>query len=330
MRGDAVAVHATDDAYPADLLEVAEGVYAYAQADGGWWVNTTGFVVTPARERRGDAGAGPGAAAGVDVVAIDACASRGRTRLLLQVVQEVAAAPVRRLVNTHSHPDHTFGNELFTDAAVLAHERCREELSRDTLLENPPPLWEPVPDWGDVSLRLPDITFTDTLQLWSGDRRLVVEHVGVPAHTGGDTVVWLPAERVLFTGDLVFNGGTPLLVSGSVTGYLHALQRLRDYDAEVLVPGHGLPCGPEVLDRLEGYARLVLDIARSAAAQGLSPLQAARDADLDEFADLREPERLVANLHRAYADLGVTTGVDVPTAFADTAALHGGPLPSSL
>jgi len=317
MWGKRLAVRATDVTYPADLLEVADGVFAYAQADGGWWVNTTGFI----RSAVGGGG---------DVVAIDACASRGRTELLLRVISEVAAAPVSRLVNTHSHPDHTFGNELFVGASVLAHERCREELRADTLLADPPALWDPVPDWGGVSLRLPDVTFADRVRLWSGERELVVEHVGVPAHTGGDAVVWLREERVLFTGDLVFNGGTPLLVSGSVAGYLAALERLRAYGAEVLVPGHGLPCGPDLLDVLERYARFVLDIAKDALAQGIPPLEAARDADLGEFADLRESERLVANLHRAYVDLGAAVAVDIPRAFADVAAHHGGRLPSSL
>lgn len=298
-----------------DVLELADGVYAYAQRDGSWWINSTGFVTAP------------GAA---DVVAIDACATRARTRTLLETIDAVAGAPVSRLVNTHSHPDHTFGNVLFEGATVLAHTRCREDLLQDTLLERPPPVWDPVPSWGVDRLRLPDLTFDTSVDLWVGDRRLVVEFIGGPAHTGGDVVVWLPQERVLFAGDLAFNGGTPLMVSGSVTGYLAALDRLRGYGAEVLVPGHGAPCGPDALDVLERYTRFVVDLAEQAIAAGQDPLEAARQTDLGEFAALSEPERLVPNLHRAYADLGARDGVDIPLAFTEAAALHGGPLPSRL
>jgi cyclase len=151
-----------------------------------------------------------------------------------------------------------------------------------------------------------------------------LDAAGGPAHTDADVMVWVPQPGVLFTGDLVFNGGTPMLLQGSVTGYLAALEQVRGYGATVLVPGHGRPCGPEVLGGLSRYARFVLDTAASARRAGLTPLEAARSVDLGEFAGLLDPERIVLNLHRAYADLDGSPSVDVPAAFADAVAWNGG------
>lgn len=299
---------------PADLLEVADGVFAFTQPDGGWWVNSAGFVVGPD-----------------GVVAVDACASRARTEQLLAAIRRVTPLPVRTLVNTHSHGDHTYGNGLFEHATVLAHVNCRSEMRADRLLEDAPRIFSPVPDWGGLTMRLPDVTFDHGVDLWCGDRRLRVEHVGRPAHTTGDSVVRVSDCEVLFTGDLVFNGGAPLLMFGSVTGYLEVVTALRGLPpATVLLPGHGAPCGPQVLDVLEAYTRFVLDVAREAVAEGHPPLVAARAADLGELAGLAEPERLVLNLHRAFVDLGAREVVDVGAAFADAVAYAGGPLRTAL
>jgi len=289
------------------VVEVADGVFAYVQDDGSWWVNTTGFLA-----RAGQ------------VLAVDACATERRTLALRQAIDQTVGAPVRTLVNTHFHGDHTYGNSLFPEVTVIGHERCRAGMLADTLLDLTPPIWEPSPDWGRVTIAPPSVTFTDRLTLWVDDLTVELRYVGGRAHTDGDIVVWVPERGVLFTGDMVFNGGTPLLISGSVSGYLAALDRIRALGATVLVPGHGRPCGPEVFDLLTGYARLVLDAAEQGRAAGLTPLQTARELNLGEFAGLLDPERVVLNLHRAYADLAGVDDVDMAAAFADAVAYNGG------
>lgn len=289
------------------LTEVADGVFAYAQHDGSWWVNTAGFV-----------------AGSRSVVAVDACATHRRTQALLDIIARTTGLPVRTLVNTHFHGDHTYGNALFRDAVVVGHERCREELLADRLLADPPQVFEPVPNWGPLQVRPPELTFASSMTLWLDDLEIRLDAAGEPAHTDADVLAWLPSRGVLFTGDLVFNGGTPLLLQGSVAGYLTALGRVRDYDAPILVPGHGQPCGPEVLDQLERYASFVLDTASSARAAGLTPLQAASEVHLGEFSELLDPERIVLNLYRAYADLDGASAVDIRAAFADAVAWNGG------
>ena len=98
---------------PAELVEVADRVFAYCQPDGSWWINNTGFVV--------------GRSA---VLSVDACATERRTRAYLDRIATVTSAPVRQVVNTHHHGDHTFGNSFFTGATIIGHERCRSGFSQ--------------------------------------------------------------------------------------------------------------------------------------------------------------------------------------------------------
>jgi cyclase len=124
-----------------------------------------------------------------------------------------------------------------------------------------------------------------------------------PAHTAGDSIVHLPDQGIVFTGDLIVNGGTPFMPNGSLRGTLRALDLLRSLDAEIVVPGHGPVTDPSVYDHTEDYLRFVTALATDARSRGRTPLQAAREADLGRYAAWRESERLVANLHRAYAEL---------------------------
>src|SRR6185437_9667951 len=187
---------------------------------------------------------------------------------------------VRAVVNTHHHGDHTFGNCLFPGAAIVAQERARAE----AIAFGPPrelPFWDH-PDWGDLELDPPFITFTDEIALHAGDLRAQVRYVGTPAHTTNDSIVWVPERSVLFCGDLIFNGGTPFLLMGSVSGAVDVLEQvLRPLGAQTIVPGHGpVFSGPEPLEATLDYLGFVLDLARRTVAAGLSPLEAARDTDL--------------------------------------------------
>ncbi|GAA1032480.1 MBL fold metallo-hydrolase [Virgisporangium ochraceum] len=303
---------------PGDAHAIGDRVWAYVQPDGTWWVNNAGFIL-------GDDG----------VVVVDTCATEERTRAFLAVVDaHTGATPVRWAVNTHTHGDHTYGNSLLPAATtIVGHEAMREHLLTDPIIEGCPPLWDPVPDWGDVERRVPSVTFRDALTLHPGGHRVEVRHPGHPAHTTGDAVVWLPDQRVLFSGDLLFHGLTPLVFMGSVTGAITALRWIADLDPAVVVPGHGpLIHGPDlarVLDEHERYYRLVIDLAERAMASGTPVLEAARAADLGPFADWADRERLVANMHRVVADAR-GEHLDPATALIDAVTYLGGPMPTSV
>ncbi|HEX3930845.1 MAG TPA: MBL fold metallo-hydrolase [Nocardioides sp.] len=286
---------------------MADRTFAYIQRDGSWWINNTGFVV-------GDS----------SIVSVDACATERRTRAYRESIATVSPAPVSALVNTHHHGDHTFGNSLMNAATIVGHESCRDEMLAFGLPSNVG-IWDPV-DWGGLELAPPTITFTDHVTLWSADQPVEVSYVGKPAHTTNDCLVWLPEQRVLFCGDLLFNGGTPFLLMGSVRG---AIEVLRDVLARVpartIVPGHGAPCDASLIPTTIEYLEFVLSTAKAGLAAGLTPLEAARDLDLGEYADWLDSERIVGNLHRAYCDLGPSKGdVDVLAALGEMVAFNGG------
>ncbi|WP_086668626.1 MBL fold metallo-hydrolase [Lentzea kentuckyensis] len=300
------------------LQELAPGVHAWIQPDGTWWINNAGAVHS-----------------GGEVVLIDTCATARRTRLFLDALDTATGgALVRLAVNTHLHGDHVYGNALLPDSTtIVAHEHTRQGILQDFILASTPPAWSPSPDWGVDAVRAPTVSFRDEITLYAGGKPVVVRHPGYAAHTVGDAVAWLPEERVLFTGDLVFNQVTPMIAMGSLAGALRSLDWLAAFEPAVVVPGHGpVVAGADFADVLAAHRRyyeFIRDTAVIGREKGWTPLETARETGLGEFADLPDAERLVLNLHRAYAD---ADGVDVNVAAAlgDAIAYNGGPLACSV
>ena len=303
----------------ASLHRITGDVYAWVQPDGSWWLNNAGAVA-------GDDG----------VILIDTCATAERTRAFLAAVDATTGgAPIRLAVNTHLHGDHCYGNALLpASTAIVGHPFTRDGLIADFLLADTPPIWSPTPDWGVRDIRPPTIVVPDQAELFTGGRRVRLHHPGFAAHTRGDLVAWLPDERVLFTGDLVFHQVTPLVFMGSVGGALRSLDWLRQFPAEHVVPGHGPPLAgarfESVLEEHARYFRFVQETADRGRAAGLTPLAAARECDVGSaFADWPDAERIVLNLHRAYAD-AAGVELDLIAAFTDAVTYNNGPLACAL
>lgn len=293
--------------------EVAPNVFAYIQPDGGWCVNNAGLIRF-----------------GRDSVLIDTAATEYRSRLLARTVGSLLdAAQPRWLVNTHFHGDHSFGNAIFDSSVVIAHANTRAEAERAGL--GMTTLWSEV-DWGDIELRLPDLTLDGGAVLHAGGSRVELIHPG-PAHTTGDLLVWLPEQRVLFGGDVVMAGVAPYCLMGSVAGTIRALEAIAGLDPVTIVPGHGPVSGPAVIGENIRYLRWVQRLAAEGAAAGLSALEIARTHEANEFAHLGEAERLVSNLHRALLELDAEQPlgqpIDVLGSFTDMITLAGGRVPQS-
>ncbi|MER5809269.1 MBL fold metallo-hydrolase [Streptomyces sp. NPDC002033] len=289
------------------VVQPASGVHAYVQPDGGWCLNNAGFVSDGGR-----------------TLLVDTAATERRALALREAVRASGAPLPRTVVNTHHHGDHTYGNGVFApEALIVGHDNARaEQLAAGHQLEM---IW-PATDFGAIAITAPDLTFSERLTLHVGDTEVRVIHPGV-AHTTGDAVVWLPGQRVVFTGDLVFAGGTPFLAMGSLSGSLRALELLASLDAETVVPGHGPLTDPSAYEATGRYLRFVAELAREGRDKGLSPLETAQGADLGEFAAWRESERLVANVHRAYAELaGEPEGapLDIMAVLRDMTVMNGG------
>ena len=298
---------------PPKVEDLGDGIFAYIQLDGSWGLNNTGFLVG----RDG-------------VTVIDTCFTERRTRMFLDAIRRVTTLPPGTLVNTHHHGDHTHGNYLLLPAAtIIGHELCREEV---IATGHAAAALFPGVDWGKIEIAPPFATIQDRLNLYVDDLTVELIYVG-PAHTTNDVIGWIPQRKVLFTGDLIFNQGTPFAVMGSVAGWLEALEVPRALEPETIVPGHGPLCGPEVIGEVADYLRFVQEMARKGLEAGLTPLQAAQQTDLGRFSDWLDQERLVGNLHRAYSELhGEPRGAPLPLAEAmgDMVAYNGGQMPRCL
>ncbi len=293
------------------LIEVGERVWAYVQPDGTWWVNNSGAII-------GDEG----------MVCVDTCATEARTRAFQNALGVASPVPVRVVVNTHHHGDHTFGNWLFDDALIVSAPGVREGIAAWGAPRSSP--WWTEVEWGRWEQRLPDITITETSTVWLDGARCDVIPLGTPAHTWNDCVVWMPQSRVLFAGDLVFNGGTPFVAQGSVSGSIEVIEQiLMPLDPLVVVPGHGPITDSTAFDVTLSYLRFVQRIAADAETSEVTALEAARGTDLGSFAHLTDPERLVGNLYRAIAEhRGLPRGsaLDTRRILTDMVAYNGGPL----
>jgi len=276
-----VPAHA--DLPPPSVEEVSDGIFAYIQLDGSWGLNNSGFLV-------GSDG----------VTVIDTCFTERRSRMFHDAIRRQTDRPLRTLVNTHHHGDHTHGNYVFLPAAtIVGHELCRQEVIATG--HGATGLFPGV-EWGEIRIAPPVLTFEERLNLYVDDLKVELIFVG-PAHTTNDVVAWVPERKVLFAGDVVFNGGTPFAMMGSIAGSLEALERLRTLGPQTIVPGHGPVCGPDVLDEVTDYLRFVQEAARKGFEEGLTPLATAQRTDLGRFGELLDRERLVGNLHRAHSEL---------------------------
>ena len=295
--------------------ELVEGVYAYVQPDGGWMVNNSGVIVD-----------GSGTA-----VLVDTLSTERRTRALLDEVARLSTGAPKAVVNTHHHPDHTYGNGFLpAETLVVGHEKCRDEvltagLEATNVITTP--------DYGDLTLRPPELTFNDRMTLHLAEYPVELLHVGQPAHTTNDVLVWLPEQRVLFTGDLAFNGGQPFVLEGSIKGFRSAIVQMRELQPAVLAPGHGPVCHGEEVDSLLGamddYLGFVQDVATESYAAGLTPLEAAQKHRDNPYSQWAETERFVGNLTRAYSELAgnpIDTRLTVGSVWPDMVTFHGGPI----
>ena len=243
--------------YETGLEQLGDNLYAYLQWDGGWGISNAGFV---------DGGDG--------LLVIDALMVPSMARSFVEAMRAVSDAPFRQLVNTHSHADHTNGNQFIEGAEIVAHENCRTEMEQAAAAKaarapgdrGPRPAWIQESWWeelADVDPPLPTATFSDDLTLTYGDTEIQLLHWG-PAHTTGDVLVYLPQSKLLFAGDLAFFYATPLC-RGDMANWVHIIDRIdSDLDVERIIPGHGPVGGAMELADQREYLDFMITKTRAA------------------------------------------------------------------
>jgi len=227
------------------------------------------------------------------------------------------AGTIDTLVNTHANGDHTWGNQLVGGARMVASKQTAEEM-----MELPPSVLESLPelapqmgptgefmleifgkfDFAGIELTPPTETFAANFDLRVGAKYVQLLVVG-PAHTRGDTLVFVPDDRVLFSGDILFHGGHPIVWAGPISNWVGACDRILGMDVDVIVPGHGPLADKNAIRELRSYFEYIEAEARKRFKAGMSALEAARDIALDKYASWGDPERVVVNVDAVYREL---------------------------
>jgi glyoxylase-like metal-dependent hydrolase (beta-lactamase superfamily II) len=289
--------------YTKGAHDLGNGCFAYLQPDGTWGWSNAGLVVV-----KGES------------LLVDTLFDLKCTREMLAALRAAspAAKRVGTLVNTHSNGDHTFGNQLVPGAQIVASNACAEEMRQRTPAELAGMMrnWRALGpgaaffhevmgtrfDWEGIALTLPTRTFERELSLKVGDKEVRLVEVG-PAHTGGDVIVHVPADKTVFTGDILFNRGHPVIWAGPVGNWIRACELMLGWEVETVVPGHGPITDKSGVRAMQRYLEYVRDEAKARFDAGLGYEAAARDISLAPFADWTDPERIVVNVHSIYREL---------------------------
>jgi cyclase len=295
------------------LLTVADGVHAWIGAGGD---SNAGAIETPE-----------------GVIVIDTQQYPRLARALRAAVAARTAHPLRMVVNTHCHLDHTHGNTVFSDVPILAHDKTLAAMNAclgpragaewsitdfatklrflfgQNILElvpngDPARRWFEgriaLPDYDTMVIRPPSETFAGDVAFHLPDDTVRLHYFG-PAHCDGDIVVHLERRKVAFLGDLLFHGRFPWLGDCDLDGLIAALGRVLALDVAVVIPGHGPPATlADVACFRDMLSELRTAVARAVKA-GVSEDAAVAEVALPQFAQVqRYKEWLPLDVRAAY------------------------------
>jgi cyclase len=319
-------------AYDGGLKEIGSGAWAWMQPDGSWGLNNAGLI-----------------ADGEASLLVDTLFDLAHTQRMLDAMRDAvpAANAIGTVVNTHANGDHCWGNQLVKGADIVASQKAADEM-----LELPPkrvamlgkaartlralgPLGRGLGKVGpakvrdlvdagpfvehafgafafdDITLVPPTTTFDGETTLKVGDREVVLWEVG-PAHTDGDVLAWLPDEKVIYTGDILFIEAHPIIWAGPVQNWVDAIDRILALEAQVVVPGHGPLASVEQVTRLRDYLAAIYQETKRCFDEGQSVEDATWAVKLEGFSTWGEAERVAVNVDTIYRELSGDTSVPDP------------------
>jgi 2-keto-4-pentenoate hydratase/2-oxohepta-3-ene-1,7-dioic acid hydratase in catechol pathway/glyoxylase-like metal-dependent hydrolase (beta-lactamase superfamily II) len=292
--------------YTRGLQEIGDRVWAWLLPDGGYGWSNAGLV------------AGDGASLLVDTL-FDLALTREMLAAMASVTDH---APITDALITHSNGDHIHGNQLLDSSVrVIAAKGTAEEIAHgmapEMLVMTQTADLGPIAtgylrerfgpfDFGGISVRNADHTFDDRLTIDVGGREVHLLNLG-PAHTAADSVVHVPDADVLFAGDLLFIGCTPIVWAGPIANWVAACDAMIALDASTVVPGHGPVTDADGIRAVRGYLVHVAEQAEAAYRNSLSFVEAADSIDLGDYADWLDAERVVVNVYQRYRELDPNT-----------------------
>ncbi|AQA18676.1 MBL fold metallo-hydrolase [Halioglobus japonicus] len=305
------------------LIPLAKGAWAWLAPGNSWGWSNAGLISD-----------------GEESLLVDTLYDLELTDEMLAKMRdaEPLANNIDTLVNTHANGDHCHGNELVCGAEIIASSASAAEMA-----ELPPEAMAAIvamaPDMGEmgryfldcfgqfkfegITFTPPTKTFEGELHLQVGDKPVELIEVG-PAHTRGDILVHSPKDRVVYTGDILFIEGTPIIWEGPVSNWIEACRRIEAMDVDHIVPGHGPITDKHGVAAVRQYLEFVHEQARQRYDAGMSAFDAAKDIELAEYSAWSDPERIAVNVDSLYREFrGEQAASDVFELFARMAALAG-------
>jgi glyoxylase-like metal-dependent hydrolase (beta-lactamase superfamily II) len=289
------------------LQEIGDGCFAYIQPGGGWGWSNAGLIVGDGRS-----------------LLVDTLFDLDLTACMLdEMAAQTSAAPVGTVVNTHANGDHCYGNTEVTkrwdDVEIVASTACAEEMAHvppamlAALNEAPGEIGDLFRSYfgefnfAGIELEPPTRTFDGRIELDVAGRAVELIEVG-PAHTAGDVLVHLPDAQTVYTGDILFIGGTPIVWAGPLSNWIAACDLMLAMDVETVVPGHGPLTDTTGIVAVRDYLAFVEAEAGGRFEAGVDAFDAAREigrllgAD-ERFSRLGEFGRIAVNVEAVYREL---------------------------
>ncbi|MYA16985.1 MAG: MBL fold metallo-hydrolase [Gammaproteobacteria bacterium] len=304
------------------LHDLGDHSYAWVQPDGGWGWSNAGLVVD-----------------GEESLLIDTLFDLKLTREMLtgmRAAEPMATRAFNKLVNTHANADHCNGNELVAEAEIIASSATARELAAEPpdrlalIMRQAPNMGATGAflidcfgafDFEGITPTLPTTTFDGEHRLRVGDKTVVLKEVG-PCHTQGDILAYVPGEELIFTGDILFIEGHPILWVGPVGNWIAACDYMLALPVTTVVPGHGPITDKRGVQAVRDYLVYIRDEARARYDAGLSAFDAAMDISLADYDSWGDAERIAVNVATLYREFGATGGGDPLGAFEAMAKIR--------
>lgn len=305
--------------YGEGLQEIGNGTFAYLQPyrnNSAWGWSNAGLIVD-------------GHGSDAQTLLVDTLYDLHLTKKMhdTMCLAIPAASHIGMIANTHSNGDHTNGNMLFPDSTIIASLATANEMR-----EEPDPavmamITAKAPadsligmtlkpfDFRGIERRYPTETFELAKTFNLGHKTITLLEVG-PAHTKGDTLVLVPEDKVIYTGDIIFNQSHPIIWAGPVKSWVSACDCILAQDVDIIVPGHGPIAGREVVSEIKDYLGYIYNEAKKRHDVGMTALDAANDISLERYAEWLDDERMVPNVFAVYRELDDTPPEDVHKLFS--------------
>jgi cyclase len=239
------------------------------------------------------------------VVIVDTGQTPIDSREVMEAVKKLTRLPVRLVINTEVHPDHTTGNFVFSPPAlVINHAGASEAMQKASDPERASTLAKQSTEMRDAvqgyRLVTPHVEYHDRATVHVGERTFELLHLK-NVHSEADTAVWLPKERVLFSASVAIpNSINNIRPFVAIPDMLAAIKMLKSLNPEIVVPGHGSFGTTKIFDDSQRYYELLLERVGIMVREGRSLDQIKRELRMPEYADWSYQERMPTNIEAAY------------------------------